>query len=58
MTTRRTFLQLLLAMSVAPSMVLAAPKPPHIINITIKSDSGMVDARWIEERLMLRNFSD
>lgn len=52
MITRRTFLQLLLSTVVAPATVLAAPKPPRVINITIESDPGMVSVDWVREQLL------
>lgn len=52
MTTRRTFLQLLLATVVAPATVLAAPKPPRVINITIESYTGMVSTEWVHDKLI------
>lgn len=51
MTTRRTFLCLLLATIAAPSVVALVPPAPRRISITIKSEPGMVSVEWIEKML-------
>ncbi len=57
MTTRRTFLQLLLATAAAPSVVLAAahqnPAPgARTARIIIKSETGMVSTEWVRDKLI------